>query len=169
MNIANTETVRNLVIAFGAESHAQTRYNCFAKRASSEGYCQIAAAFKQVADQEAIHLRCLFDLLCDCHVQILPAYCPCRSGSTIDNLIAAAVEENYFTTEMYPEFADIAELQGLPGIADLFWSLAMAEYMHEDIFLELVEEITDSFYSSTVPTAFRSTAFLTASRATRVT
>ena len=169
MKITNTETNRNLLIAFAAESQAQSRYNCFAKRAIQEGYCQIADAFKHAADQKGIHLRCLFDLLCDSHIQIIAAYRPCRSGATIDNLVAAAVEENYFNSQMYPEFADIAELEGLPGIADLFRSLAVAEYRHEEIFLELLEQITDSFYSFSVPTAFRSTAFLTALRATRVT
>jgi rubrerythrin len=62
-------------------------------------------------------------------------------GGTIDNLKAAAAGEHYETTEMYPEFAKIADDEGFSEIAEVFRNIAVAEARHRDRYLALAENI----------------------------
>jgi len=144
MKIADTQTKTNLLIAFAAESRAQCRYKSFADRAIQEGYRRIAEAFKHAADREAMHAMCILDFLGDTEPPVFPEYRPQVAEPTMKNLIAAAREKNHLSTRIYPQFALLAELQGLLGIADLFRNLAVAEYWHEETFLELLAEMNET-------------------------
>ena len=62
-------------------------------------------------------------------------------GETVDNLKDAAAGENYEHTEMYPEFAKIAQEEGFPVIAAVFIAIAVAEKQHEKRYLELAANI----------------------------
>ena len=60
---------------------------------------------------------------------------------TAECLKAAAAGENEEWTDMYPEFAKIAEEEGFPEIAKVCRSIAVAEKMHEDRYLKLLENL----------------------------
>jgi len=64
-------------------------------------------------------------------------------GSTMENLQAAAAGEHYETTEMYPNFAKVAEKEGLREVAAVFRTIAVAEKRHEDRYVALAKNITD--------------------------
>ena len=66
---------------------------------------------------------------------------PVLMGTTVENLKAAAAGENEEWTHMYPEFAKKAEEEGLPEIAAILRAIAMAEKMHEERYLKLLENI----------------------------
>ncbi len=99
---AGTETEKNLRNAFSGESEARNKYTYFASVAKKEGYEQIAALFRDTADNEKEHAKMWFKELNGI-------------GDTADNLKAAAEGENYEWTEMYAGFAETAEREGFPG------------------------------------------------------
>jgi len=107
--IKGTKTEKNFLTAFAGESQARNRYTYFASQAKKEGYEQIAAIFIEIADNEKEHAKKIFKLLEGSEVEITAPYPAGVIGDTKENLKAAAVRENYEHTEMYPEFARIAE------------------------------------------------------------
>ena len=69
------------------------------------------------------------------------ALSPLTLGTTVDNLRAAIAGEHYENSEMYPEFADVAEEEGLIEVSDRLWSIAHAEEHHEDRYKKLLEQV----------------------------
>ena len=82
--------------------------------AKKEGYEQIAALFRDTADNEKEHAKMWFKELNGI-------------GDTADNLKAAAEGENYEWTEMYAGFAETAEREGFPELAQKFRLVAEIE------------------------------------------
>ena len=66
---------------------------------------------------------------------------PILLGTTAECLKAAAAGENEEWTDMYPEFAKIADEEGFPEIAEVCRSIAVAEKMHEARYLKLLENL----------------------------
>jgi len=143
MAIKGTQTEKNLLTAFSGESQARNRYTYFAGQAKKEGYEQISAIFEETANQEKEHAKRLFKFLEGGEVEITAAFPAGVIGSTIDNLKAAAAGEHYETTEMYPDFAKVADKEGLTEIAAVFRKIAVAEKRHEDRYLALAKNIAD--------------------------
>ena len=143
MDIKGSKTEKNLLTAFAGESQARNRYTYFASKAKKEGYVQISAIFEETANQEKEHAKRLFNLLQGGEVEITAAFPAGVIGSTIDNLKESAAGENYETTEMYPDFAKIADEEGFEDIAKIFRSIAVAEARHRDRYLKFAKNIED--------------------------
>jgi len=143
------ETIRNLVKAFIGESQARNRYTLYAKVAKQEGYEQIAEVFLITAENEKEHASTLFKLLNELKKRggekleevRVEAVAPTILGDTAENLKAAIAGENYEHTKMYPEFADVAEREGLPEIAAKLRAIAKAEEHHEERYRKLLKEV----------------------------
>jgi len=146
------ETLKNLTKAFIGESQARNRYTFYAKIAKKEGYEKIAEIFLLTANQEKEHAKRIFE-----HIQelkkeiggeeiIVEATAPLVYGTTEENLQAAANGEKYEYSEMYPEFAEIAEKEGLKKIAVRLRAIAVAEQNHEDRYLKLLELVKNKTY-----------------------
>jgi len=143
------KTIENLTKAFIGESQARNRYAFYSKVAKKEGFEKIAEIFTITADQEKEHAKRLFE-----HIQelkeklgddkneiIVEAASPNAYGTTAENLKAAAEGENYEYTEMYPEFAKVADDEGLPEIAKRLRAIALAEKHHEERYKKLLAHI----------------------------
>ena len=143
MSLKGTETERNLLTAFAGESQARNRYTYSAEKAREEGYEQMAALFEETANQEKEHAKRLFKFLEGGETQIQAAFPAGVIGSTLENLRAAAAGEHYETTEMYPNFAQVAEKEGFTEIAAVFRKIAVAEKRHEDRYVALAKNISD--------------------------
>jgi rubrerythrin len=143
MELKGSQTEKNLLAAFAGESQARNRYTYFASQAKKEGYVQIAAIFEETANQEKEHAKREFKFLEGGEVEITAAFPAGTIGSTIDNLKAAAAGEHYETTQMYPEFAEVAEKEGFHDIATVFRNIAVAEKRHEDRYVALAKNIAD--------------------------
>ena len=143
MELKGSQTERNLLMAFSGESQARNRYNYFASQAKKEGYVQISAIFEETASQEKEHAKREFKFLEGGEVEITAAFPAGVIGSTIENLKSAAAGEHYETTEMYPEFAEVADKEGFGEIAEVFRSIAVAEKRHEQRYLALAKNIKD--------------------------
>lgn len=136
-NLKGTKTLENLMKAFAGESQARNRYTWYASAANKEGYRQIEAIFAETADNEKEHAKRFYNLilegLCDelpAGITINAAY-PVVQGSTYDNLKAAAAGEHEEWTELYPEFANVAESEGFPEAATAFRMILKVEERHE--------------------------------------
>jgi rubrerythrin len=141
MNLKGTQTEKNLLTAFAGESQARNRYTYFASAAKKEGLEQMSAIFTETAEQEKEHAKRLFKFLEGGEVEICAAFPAGVIGKTIENLKAAAAGENYETTEMYPDFAKVANKEGFTDIAKVFMSIAVAEARHRDRYLKLADNI----------------------------
>jgi len=142
------KTLENLTKAFIGESQARNRYTYYAKVAKKEGFEQIAEIFLQTADNEKAHAKRLFE-----HIQELKenneeikveAVAPTVYGTTKENLKAAIAGEHYENTEMYPEFAETAEEEGLSDIAVRLKSISKAEEHHENRYIKLLEQVENN-------------------------
>lgn len=139
--LKGTETEQCLLKAFAGESQARNRYTYFASQARKDGFEQIAAIFEETANQEKEHAKRLFKFLEGGEVEITASFPAGVIGTTLENLKAAAAGEHYETTEMYPEFAVIADKEGFNDIAAVFRAIAVAEKQHEKRYLALARNI----------------------------
>ena len=125
---AGTRTEENLRTAFAGESQARNKYTYFASVAKKEGYEQISALFQKTADNEKEHAKMWFKELQGI-------------GTTADNLLAAAEGENYEWTDMYDEFAKVADEEGFHELAEKFRGVAMIEKHHEERYRALLNNV----------------------------
>lgn len=139
--LKGTQTEKNLLKAFAGESQARMRYDYFAKQAKKEGYEQIAAIFDETAINEKEHAKRFFKFLEGEMVEITATYPAGKIGTTLENLKASADGENEEWTELYPEFAKIAEEEGFKEVATAFKMIAKVEKDHEDRYRKLYENL----------------------------
>ena len=128
MDIKGTKTEKNLMEAFAGESQARNKYNYFASVAKKEGYEQIASIFEETANNEKEHAKMWFKELKGI-------------GTTKENLLHAALGENYEWTEMYEKFAEEAEEEGFIELANKFRKVAAIEKTHEERNRKLLKNI----------------------------
>lgn len=132
MKLKGSKTEKNLMSAFAGESQARNKYTYYASKAKKDGYEQIAAIFEETANQEKEHAKLWFKEL---HNGEVP--------STIENLQDAIDGENYEWTDMYEEFAKVADEEGFKLIANKFRMVAKIEKMHEERYRKLLDNIND--------------------------
>ncbi len=137
MELKGSRTEQNLMAAFAGESQARNKYTYFASKAKKDGYEQIAAIFEETANQEKEHAKMWFKELNGGEVP-----------STEENLLAAAEGENYEWTEMYEEFAKIAEEEGFTVLAKKFRGVAAIEKMHEERYRKLLKNVEEGLVFS---------------------
>jgi len=141
MDLKGSKTERNLLTAFAGESQARNRYTYYASQAKKDGYVQIQSIFEETADQEKEHAKRLFKFLQGGEVEVMAAFPAGVIGTTEENLEAAAHGEHHEWTNMYPEFADIAQDEGFDEIAAVFRAIGVAEKQHEKRYLNLMSNI----------------------------
>ena len=144
-SIKGTQTEKNLVIAYMAESSTYTRYTFYAKQAEKEKYFPIAEIFRETADNELNHGKVFFKLLEGGSVNVPLNVDAGVIGDTASNLATAAHEEEVEGVELYTESAKVADEEGFPEIAEHFRAIAEVEEHHRKRFeryLKLVKEGT---------------------------
>ncbi len=143
------QTIQNLTKAFIGESQARNRYTFSAKVAKQEGFEQIAEIFLITAENEKEHAKRLFEHINELKKKSeerldkigVDAIAPTILGTTAENLEAAIAGEHYEYSQMYPEFADVAEKEGFSGIANRLRAIAIAEKHHEERYTKLLKEV----------------------------
>ena len=126
MELKGSKTEKCLQAAFAGESQARNKYTYYASKAKKEGYEQIAAIFLETAENEKEHAKLWFKYLEGGEIK-----------DTASNLQDAANGENYEWTEMYADFAKIAEEEGFKEIALKFRAVAAIEKHHEERYKKL--------------------------------
>ena len=125
---AGTRTEENLKNAFAGESQARNKYTYFASVAKKEGMEQISALFLKTAENEKEHAKMWFKELNGI-------------GNTAENLLAAAEGENFEWTDMYDEYARVAEEEGFVELAAKFRGVAAIEKTHEERYRALLNNV----------------------------
>ncbi|MCD6429489.1 rubrerythrin family protein [bacterium] len=105
--------------------------------------------YRITADNEREHTKWLLRLINELKKKngesfdeiTVEAAVPIVLGDTLKNLKAAIAGENYEYTQMYPQFADIAEKEGFLEIAQRLRAIAIAEKHHEERYKKLLEEV----------------------------
>src|SRR5260370_15502703 len=124
--LQGTKTHDNLKEAFAGESQANRRYLYFAQKADVEGYPDVSALFRSVAEGETGHAFGHFDFLAEVGDPVTGV----PVGPTGDSLKSAIEGETYEYTEMYPGFAKTARDEGFDEISEWLETLARAEKSH---------------------------------------
>ncbi|ADG13546.1 rubrerythrin [Methanocaldococcus infernus] len=144
------ETLINLAKAYVGESMARNRYTCFAKIAKQEGYEKIAEIFLLTAENEREHAKWLYYLATELKKKYnidepikIEVEVPIVLGDTKENLKAAIEGESYEYESMYPEFAEIAEKEGLKEIADRLRAIAIAEKHHKERYEAILKALEE--------------------------
>lgn len=146
-SLKGTQTAENLLKAFAGESQARNRYTFYASVADKEGYKQMRNIFLETAENEKEHAKRFYKLLLEGLKDELPtaidihAMYPVAQGTTLENLKAAADGENEEWSELYPEFAKIAEEEGFTEVAAAFKFIASVEKHHEARYRKLADNI----------------------------
>ncbi|MBQ1449841.1 MAG: rubrerythrin family protein [Eggerthellaceae bacterium] len=130
MELQGSKTWENLQTAFAGESQAHTKYQYYASKAKNDGYVQIANIFLETSKNEKEHAKIWFKYL---HDGAVP--------DTIANLNDAADGENYEWTDMYDEFAKVADEEGFKEIAAKFRMVGAIEKHHEERYRQLIGNI----------------------------
>jgi rubrerythrin len=130
-SVKGTKTEKNLLGAFAGESQARNRYTYAASQARKEGLQQIALLFEETANQEKEHAKRFFSFLEGGDVELVAAFPAGKTGTTAENLKAAAAGENFEHTTLYPGFAKTAEEEGFPAVAAVIRAISIAEKQHE--------------------------------------
>jgi rubrerythrin len=141
MELKGSRTEKNLLAAFAGESQARTRYTFFASAAKKEGYEQIAAIFQETSDNEKEHAELFFKYLEGGMVEITAEYPAGVIRRTGQNLKAAAEGEKLEWGTLYPDFAKVAEEEGLKEVARTFNKVAEVEKYHERRYRKLLVNI----------------------------
>ena len=137
MELKGSKTWENLQAAFAGESQAHTKYQYYASKAKSDGYVQISEIFLETSRNEKEHAKIWFKYL---HDGAVPG--------TMDNLNDAADGENYEWTDMYDEFAKVAEEEGFTEIAERFRQVGAIEKHHEERYRKLIGNIEEGIVFS---------------------
>ncbi|MCF6183039.1 MAG: rubrerythrin family protein [Bacteroidales bacterium] len=140
-SLKGTKTEQNLLKSFAGESQARMRYDYFSKQAKKEGLEQISAIFAETALNEKEHAKRFFKFLEGNMVEITATYPAGKIGTTLENLKASAEGENEEWTELYPEFAKIAEEEGFKEIATAYKMIAKVEAEHEKRYKTLYDNL----------------------------
>ncbi len=142
------KTIENLAKAFIGESQARNRYTMYAKVAKKEGYEQVSEIFLNNAENEREHAKWSMKMINGLKKAgevpdeiIVKADAPTTFGTTVENLKASIAGEHYEYTEMYPQFADVAEEEGLKDIAKRLRAIGKVEEHHEERFKRILDQI----------------------------
>ena len=138
-SIRGTETEKNLVIAYMAESSAYTRYTYYAQQADKENYFPIGQIFRETADNELHHSKVFFKFLEGGSLDVDAGVI----ADTAANLETAAKEEMAEGVELYTNAAAIAEKEGFSEIAERFRSIAEVEQRHHDRFMTYLKQVKE--------------------------
>ena len=144
--LKGTKTAENLMKSFAGESQARNRYTYYSSIAKKEGYVQIANIFTETADNEKEHAKRFFKFLSTSLngevVEIVATY-PVGLSDTKANLLWAANGEKEEWSELYPEFARVAEEEGFPDIAFVYRKIVEVEKHHDERYRQLLSRLED--------------------------
>lgn len=139
--IKGTQTEKNLVISYAAESMAYSRYQFYAAQADKENYFPIGQVFRETADNELRHAKVFFKFLEGGAVDVNVGVDAGIIGTTEQNLAVAAKEEKEEGFEMYQAFAKVADQEGFAEVASHFRAIAEIEMHHRRRFMRYLDQV----------------------------
>lgn len=142
-SIKGTQTEKNLVTSYLAESTAYTRYTYYAAQANKESYFPIERIFTETAANELRHSKVYFKFLEGGQVDVPMTVDAGVIGTTAENLATAAREELDEGVNLYRRFAEVADQEGFPEVAEHFRAIAEIELHHHNRFMRLLQQVNE--------------------------
>lgn len=142
-SIKGTQTEKNLVIAYAAESMAYSRYMFYASQADKEQYFPVGQIFRETADNEMHHAKVFFKFLEGGSVNINIGVDAGVIGDTASNLATAMREEEFEGVKLYQSSAEVADKEGFPEIAEHFRAIATIEARHHRRFARYLKQVKE--------------------------
>ena len=121
------KTKKNLEEAFAGEAQANRRYLAYAKRASDEGYPEIARLLGAIAEAETIHAMN--------HLRVMGMV-----DSTKSNIAKSMEGEKDETDKMYPEYIKEAKKEENDRAKESFSHALAVERVHYKLLREAEEK-----------------------------
>lgn len=140
-SIKGTETEKNLVASYVAESGAYSRYTFYAAQAQKENFFPVQKVFEDTAANELRHAKVFFKYLEGGNIPVTVGVDAGVIGTTVENLTLAAAEEQREGVDAYISAAETADAEGFPEIASHFRAIAEIEARHEKRFRTLISQI----------------------------
>lgn len=137
--LKGTLTEKYLMQAFAKEAQDCLRYQFYANQAREEGYEKIAVILEITAHHEKEHAKRIYNSMEGGQCEVNAEFIAGKVRKTDENLRMAIVGEHREWKRDYPCYATIAEQEGFPEIASMFWNLAEKEHEHEQCFLEQLQ------------------------------
>lgn len=146
MDFLKSETRTNLARAFAGESQARNRYTIYADVARKQGQEHLARIFEQTAENELAHAQQFLEAMKklghpDEENVNLDAGYPFPLGTTVENLGFSAHGEEQEFSHIYPTFAQKAQQEGYPEVAQLFTRIASVEQEHHKTFSDYESQL----------------------------
>ena len=146
-SLNGSKTAENLMKSFAGECQARTRYTYYSSIAKKEGFVQIANIFLETAEQEKEHAKRFYKFLkesfVDESIEVQASFPVSFHKETLKNLLAAVAGENEEWTELYPNFAEVAEKEGYSEVATTYRKIAEVEEHHEARYKKLAKNIEE--------------------------
>ncbi len=127
IGVKGEKTIQNLKMGFDAESKASMRNHAFAMKAEQEGFPQMAALFRAIAEAEAVHAYN--------HMRFLGAI-----SDTQTNLESAFEHEN-FAFDAYPNLIKTANEEGSTAVAKQFSFVRDVEREHAGLYKKAMDHM----------------------------
>lgn len=140
-SLKGTQTEKNIVIAYLAESSAYTRYTYYAQQAKKESYYPVQLVFEATAANEMHHSKVFFKMLQGGSIDVPMSADAGVIGTTSENLATAAAEELAEGVDLYTNAAKVADEEGFPEIAEHFRAIATVEADHHKRFLKYKDRV----------------------------
>ena len=137
-DLKGSKTEENLKEAFAGESQANRRYLYFAQKADIEGYPDVAALFRSVAEGETGHAFGHFDFLAEVGDPVTGE----PVGPTEDNLKLGHRRRDLRVHRDVPRLRQDRPRRGLHEIGEWLETLARAEKSHAGRFAQGLESIS---------------------------
>ncbi len=137
-----SETLKNLMLAFAGESQARNRYTFAAALCRRQNFHVLDAVFTFTANQEKEHAQVFYNHMKavtgrQIHIEgDFPAH---LSNDALDLLHMARDSEFQEAAPIYPSFAARAREEGYPEIADSFERIAAIEQTHGNRFAQFAD------------------------------
>ena len=123
-----SQVEKHLMEAFAGESQANRKYLAFAKKASREGYSQIAKLFRAAAEAETVHAHA--------HLRTLKGI-----RGTVENLKEAIAGETHEFKSMYPEMIEAAKAAGDKAAERSFTYANEVEKVHAELYQKALDKL----------------------------
>ena len=137
------KTLRNLKVAYAAESREQALYLKYAHKADQEGYGVVASLFRAIGRAEEIHATKKAALIVELGGTPVMDDAPLIVRTTRDNLRDAVSAEAFESNILYDGFARRARKEGQFLAMTLFRIESAAEPKHRALFEQALVHLAD--------------------------